>query len=204
MGFALLPGQVRATSVAPDCAGLVDAKLVGATVESADAVAAGAFGGKLILYHGWNDPLNGAGQSIDYYRRVRAAMGETAADRAVRLFLAPGVEHCEGGPGSDSFGQFSAGSGDPAASLGAALQRWVEQGLAPERVIASKLEDDNDPNSVVRARPLCAYPRVASYRGEGNTDVAASFDCADPEAARPSGAASVQVSRRRSSLFQGN
>jgi len=105
-------------------------------------------------------------------------MGEAGANAAVRLFMAPGVEHCNGGPGPNSFGQISAGGGDPDASLGAALQRWVEQEIAPERIVATKLSNDDDPGSeVVRTRPLCAWPLVARYRGQGNAAVASSFDC---------------------------
>lgn len=142
-----------------------------------------ARGGKLILFHGWNDGIIPARQTTDYYRRIRAEMGAEATDHAVRLFMAPGVEHCGGGPGPNSFGQSSSGSGDPAANLGAALQRWVEQGVAPERVIASKRKNDKDPNSeVVRTRPLCAYPRVANYSGHGSTDLAVNFECLSPEA----------------------
>ncbi len=140
-----------------------------------------ARGGKLIIYQGWNDAVVPAQSSIDYYLQVRGAMGEAGANAAVRLFMAPGVEHCAGGPGPSSFGQFSAGAGDPDTSLGAALQRWVEQGSAPERIVASKLKNDDDPGSeVVRSRPLCAWPLVARYRGEGNTDLASSFDCGPP------------------------
>lgn len=140
-----------------------------------------ARGGKLIMYHGWSDAVIPAHSSIDYYKQVRGATGEAEANAAVRLFMAPGVEHCAGGPGPNSFGQFSAGAGDPDTSLGAALQRWVEQGIAPERIVATKLSNDDDPGSeVVRSRPLCAWPLVARYRGEGNTDVASSFDCGPP------------------------
>ena len=140
-----------------------------------------ARGGKLIMYHGWSDAVIPAQSSIDYYQQVRGVMGEAGANAAVRLFMAPGVEHCDGGSGPNSFGQFSAGAGDADTSLGAALQRWVEQGTAPERIVATKLSNDDDPGSeVVRSRPLCAWPLVARYRGEGNTDAASSFDCGPP------------------------
>lgn len=138
-------------------------------------------GGKLILYQGWNDPVIPAYQTIDYYGRVKRSMGAASTDKTVRLFMAPGVEHCAGGPGPDSFGQFSAGSGDPESNMGAALQRWVEHGVAPERIIAAKHKDeDDDSSAILRTRPLCAWPRVARYRGQGNADSADSFDCASP------------------------
>jgi feruloyl esterase len=92
--------------------------------------------------------------------------------------MAPGVSHCGGGDGPNQFGQFANGSGDPQTSLGAALQRWVEQGMAPEKIVASKRENDDEPTSkVVRTRPICAYPQVARYVGTGSLDKAASFEC---------------------------
>jgi feruloyl esterase len=137
-----------------------------------------ARGGRLILYQGWNDPVIPPFLLIDYYNRVLETLGNGRARESVRLFMAPGMEHCLGGPGPNDFGQFSGGGGDPDTSMGAALQRWVERGVAPERIIAAKRENDADPSSeVVRTRPLCAYPGVARYRGAGSTDAAASFVC---------------------------
>ena len=92
------------------------------------------------------------------------------------------VEHGVGGPGPDRFGQLSGGDGDPERSLGAALRRWVEQGVAPDRVIAVRHRIPNDTGTeVVRSRPLCAWPQQAVHRGRGSTDSAESFDCAVPE-----------------------
>ena len=158
---------------------LTDQKLASAlNATNPDLRVFAARGGKLIIYHGWSDAVIPARSSIDYFEQIRGAMGEAGTNAAVRLFIAPGVEHCAGGPGPNSFGQFSAGAGDPDTSLGAALQRWVEQGIAPERVVATKPSNDDDPGSeVVRTRPLCAWPLVARYRGQGNTEVASSFDC---------------------------
>jgi feruloyl esterase len=137
-----------------------------------------AHSGRLILYQGWNDPVIPPFLVIDYYKRVLHTIGETRARKTVRLFMAPGMEHCAGGPGPSDFGQFAGGSGDPESSMGAALQRWVERGIAPERIIAAKRKNDEDPSSeVARTRPLCAYPSAARYRGVGSTDTAANFDC---------------------------
>ena len=139
-----------------------------------------ARGGKLILWHGWNDIVVSPAYSLAYYASVVRTLGPQAA-RAVRLFMAPGVEHGIGGPGPDRFGQFSGGDGDPERSLGAAMRRWVEQGVAPEQVIAVRYRSPNDPASgVVRSRPLCAWPKVAQYRGEGSTDEAQNFHCVEP------------------------
>lgn len=138
-----------------------------------------AHGGKLILYHGWDDQVIPPLATVDYYERVRDTIGQKATADAVRLFMVPGMMHVYGGPGPNSFGQFAAGAGDPNMKIGAALQRWVEEGTAPERIIATKRKND-PPNEVVRTRPLCAFPNVAHYRGTGSTDDAASFDCAAP------------------------
>jgi len=138
-----------------------------------------ARGGKLILYHGWNDSTVPPYRTIEYFEQITATMGQARARDSVRLFMAPGMEHCEGGPGPNHFGQFFPdGKGDPDTNLATALQRWVEQGIAPERIIATKRRDDENPNSeVVRSRPLCAWPLVAHYRGQGSADTASSFDC---------------------------
>jgi feruloyl esterase len=83
--------------------------------------------------------------------------------------------HCSGGTGTTNFGNPNAPSPivDPDHDLLSALDRWVETGMAPERIIASKIVD----RALVRTRPLCAYPRKAVYRGQGSTDDAASFVC---------------------------
>jgi len=143
-----------------------------------------AHGGKLILYHGWSDAAIAAPNTIDYYESVVAKMGSGEAHGFLRLFMVPGMQHCGGGSGPNSFGQFGAGSGDAQQDMGAALERWVEQGIAPERIVATKRRNDRDPKSeVVRTRPLCAYPLVARYKGSGSTDDAANFVCAKEETA---------------------
>ncbi len=136
-----------------------------------------ARGGKLILWHGWNDPAVSAYDTVDYYVRVVDALGSEAARRAVRLFMVPGVEHGRGGPGTDQFGQFAGGTGDPERSVAAAMQRWVERGISPERLIASRAPDPKNAAAPARTRPLCAWPLSARYRGTGSTDDAANFDC---------------------------
>ena len=89
------------------------------------------------------------------------------------------MQHCGGGSGTNSFGQLTVSSGDPDRDMDAALERWVEKGAAPERIVAAKRKSDFDPASaIVRTRPLCAYPLVARYQGSGSTDDAANFVCA--------------------------
>lgn len=138
-----------------------------------------ARGGKLILWHGWNDVVVQPSWVVGYHAQLVRSLGPQVAARSVRLFMAPGVEHGVGGPGPDRFGQLAGGDGDPERSLGAALRRWVEQGVAPERVTAVRHRVPGDTGTdVVRSRPLCAWPRQAVHRGPGSTDAAENFDCA--------------------------
>jgi Tannase and feruloyl esterase len=131
-------------------------------------------GGKLIIYHGWNDPALAPLASVNYYQRVVAKMGPKVAAEFVRLYMVPGMQHCSGGPGPDSFGATPSGSKeDPLRSMSAALERWVEAGIPPDKIIATKYSGKD----VVRTRPLCPYPQVARYSGTGGTDDAANFKC---------------------------
>ena len=141
---------------------------------TADNPDLGAFvkrGGKLILFHGWDDGAIPAQGTIDYYEKVRARMG-AAADASVRLYMVPGMAHRLGGPGPNSF------------DLQPGLQQWVEGGAPPQSVIASKYSNDlakllgMPTGAPVRTRPLCPYPQVARWTGSGSTDEAANFACA--------------------------
>ena len=120
-------------------------------------------GGKLIQDHGWSDPQISPGNSVQYYNRVAEANGGVAKVQAsYRLFMAPGMGHCGGGEGPNTF------------DMVAALEQWVEQGKAPAQIIASH----STQRQVDRTRPLCPYPQVARYKGSGSTDDAANFTCA--------------------------
>jgi feruloyl esterase len=91
------------------------------------------------------------------------------------------VQHCAGGSGPDSFGQMNGVEGDALHDLDAALERWVEEGVAPEKLIATKYKSGSSPASgVARTRPLCPYPQTARWNGSGSTDDAANFTCAAP------------------------
>jgi dienelactone hydrolase len=139
-------------------------------------------GGKLILYHGWSDAAIAPENTIDYYNSVAKQMGASQTTTFVRLFMVPGMQHCGGGSGTNSFGQLTVSSGDADRDMDAALERWVEKGVAPERIVAAKRKNDMNPASdIVRTRPLCAYPLVAHYQGSGSTDDAANFVCAKHE-----------------------
>ncbi len=138
-------------------------------------------GGKLILYHGWSDAAIPAQNTVDYYRSVVKKLGAKETGTFVRLFMVPGMQHCGGGAGPNSFGQMSIAQGDPLHDIDTALESWVEQGTPPEQIIATKYKKGMDAASgVERTRPLCAFPRVAHWKGAGSTDDAASFACAAP------------------------
>jgi feruloyl esterase len=118
-------------------------------------------GGKLILSGGWNNALVPAGAVLNYHQRVQAAIGAADLQRGVRLYMVPGMIECNGGPGTDTFDML------------AVMRNWVERNQAPGEVPASRVEN----GKVVRTRPLCPYPQVATYRGTGSTDDAANFAC---------------------------
>jgi feruloyl esterase len=119
-------------------------------------------GGKLLMYHGWSDGLVPPRASVNYYTSVVKTMGGPAKTHEwIELFMVPGMGHCGGGEGPNTFDMVTA------------LEQWVEQGKAPERIIASRVTGAG----VQRTRPLCPYPQVAAYVGTGSTDEAANFVC---------------------------
>lgn len=137
-------------------------------------------GGKLILYHGWNDPAISAQNTIDYYHSVIAAMGAEKTKGFVRLYMIPGMQHCLGGPGATRFGQLgTVTSKGPKHGIYSALEDWVEKDTPPGEIIATKYEQDNPTKGVQMTRPLCAYPQVAKYKGSGDTNDSANFVCAN-------------------------
>jgi feruloyl esterase len=124
-----------------------------------------AHGGKLLIYHGWNDQLISPMSSVNYYNSVVGALGGTAkVSDSYRLFMAPGMNHCSGGDGPSRIDVFTA------------IDEWVSKGKAPDRMVAEHVTD----NRVDRSRPLCPYPQVAKYKGEGSLDKAESFACGLP------------------------
>jgi feruloyl esterase len=143
---------------------LVDEK-VGSIINAInpDLSAFKARGGKLLMYHGWNDTAISAGNSVTYYSSVLAKMGQKQ-DTFVRLFMAPGMQHCGNGPGPNQVNYMSA------------LERWREANQAPDQLVASHVTN----NRVDMTRPLCPYPQVATYKGSGSTNDAANFVCKAP------------------------
>ena len=136
-------------------------------------------GGKLVMYHGWNDPAIPALNSVNYFESVRAKLGAKATDSFLRLYMVPGMLHCSGGPGADAFGQVGLFTDtDSGANLRLSLQQWTEVGTAPGPIIASR-RDRADWQHVIMTRPLCPYPQAATYRGTGDTTNAANFACTE-------------------------
>lgn len=143
--------------------------------------------GKLIQYHGWGDAAITALSSIDYYESVRTFLNRFPDPRSetrdmddfYRLFLVPGMGHCSGGIGPNNFGNgILATSIDPEHDLLSALEAWVEQDVAPARLIGTGTAV-NDPETTL-TRPLCPYPRTARYLGSGDPNNAENFACALP------------------------
>jgi feruloyl esterase len=143
-------------------------KLGAHTIDAAAYASLGrlfARGGKIFYYHGWNDPAITPLSAIDYYTKAVAANGGRAkTDGSMRLFMVPGMNHCGGGEGPNAFEKLDV------------VVKWVEQGKAPDQVIASHSTN----GQVDRTRPLCPYPQVAKYKGSGSIDEAANFSCAAP------------------------
>jgi Tannase and feruloyl esterase len=121
-------------------------------------------GGKLIMTYGWADQILQPMMGVNYYEAVVAKNGQDTGNFA-RLFMMPGVAHCGGGIGPDRNDAVTA------------VIDWVEKGTAPDSLLASKVTD----NKVVRTRPLCPYPQVARYKGQGSIDDAANFSCVAPK-----------------------
>lgn len=128
-------------------------------------------GGKLILYHGWNDPAIPSLNTIDYFKSVERKMGATT-QHFLRLYMVPGMQHCGGGPGATSIGGNQAPF-EPARNIYSALEQWVEKGVAPGTIIASRSQPQ-------MTRPLCPYPQSSKYNGEGDPNDAANFSCVKP------------------------
>ncbi len=148
-----------------------------------------ARGGKLIQYHGWGDAAIAPGSSVDYYEQVRGffatypdprAGGAPAVEDFYRLFMVPGMGHCSGGVGPSEFGNRAPLAGGAEYDIVAALDRWVEQGVAPERLVGRGVTVGSPGKPL--SRPICPYPRVARHDGRGEPTEAASFGCAMPAA----------------------
>ncbi|HWZ71262.1 MAG TPA: DUF6351 family protein [Casimicrobiaceae bacterium] len=181
-------------------------------------------GGKMIQYHGWFDPVVPAHESQSYYaalalmektRSVPFVLDQVAATMSpasiatlvtslpgprdyFRLFMVPNMAHCGGGNGPNAFGESAtlpASAPDADHDVVRALIRWVEQGIPPEKVIATQYVNNSPAQGILRQRPLCAYPDVARYNGTGDINSASSFSCTAPDLANlvPSAAEMAQI-----------
>lgn len=140
-----------------------------------------AHGGKLILYHGWNDPAISPLNTVNYFEKVEQTMGQEKAESFLRLYMVSGMEHCGNGPGASALGQFGQETAKgPKYGLFDSLEEWVEKGSPDENVVATKYGSTANGMKAVFTRPLCAYPKVAHYSGSGDTNDAASYACRTP------------------------
>jgi feruloyl esterase len=134
---------------------------------SPDMKAFFARGGKLLLYHGWSDPQVTPLNTVDFFSKVVALQGSAVVGKSVQLYMVPGMNHCQGGPGTDTFDKMGA------------IEQWIKTGVAPDKIPASHLT-----NGVVdRTRPLCPFGQVAKWNGVGSSDDAANFACVADAAA---------------------
>lgn len=124
-----------------------------------------ARGAKLIMWNGTNDTSVSARDTSHYYDQVVGTLGQQKADETVELFLAPGVGHCYGGPGADK------------VDLLKAMSTWVEQGVPASEQKLVQRKVDAASGATVLARPMCKYPAYPRYKGAGDVNDAASFDC---------------------------
>jgi feruloyl esterase len=134
-----------------------------ANANNPDLARFNARGGKLIMTYGWSDAILQPLMGVEYYEKAVAENGANGTD-FMRLFMIPGMAHCAGGVGPDQYDAVTA------------VVDWVEKGVAPDSLVASKIVN----GAVTRSRPLCPYPQVARYRGQGSTDDAANFECRMP------------------------
>jgi feruloyl esterase len=118
-------------------------------------------GGKLLMYHGWADPQVTPLGSVNYFNDVVEELGTGVVGKSIELYMVPGMNHCQGGPGTDAFDKM------------AAIEQWVAKGAAPDQIVASHRKA----GTVDRTRPLCPYGEGAAYKGIGSTDDAANFVC---------------------------
>jgi feruloyl esterase len=136
-------------------------------------------GGKIIQYHGWDDPNIPALEAVKLFNAVIADQAKRhrltpqqaleKTQQFYRLFMVPGMGHCAGGDGPSNFGQNG-------ADTLLALEGWVEKGVAPEKFIGSHTDAKN--NSVDMTRPICSYPELPTWSGSGSTSDAGNFSCA--------------------------
>ena len=147
----------------------------GANILDVPSNGLGAFfarGGKLLLSHGWTDGLIPANNTLRFYDGLRPSLSDAQADNQLRLYMVPGMDHCSGGDGASQFD-----------TLGT-IDEWASTGKAPDRLIATRPAAMGGPPGAPAAaprepmtRPLCPYPLYARYKGAGDPNDPASFQC---------------------------
>ncbi len=142
--------------------GEIDTQIIDPVQDDLSAFA--GFGGKMIIYQGWGDIAQAPYRTIQYYRGLRRHAGRRQVEDYARLFMAPGMYHCGGGIGPNTFDALTA------------LEHWVEEGQPPASILASHTQGPG----VNRTRPLCPFPQYAAYTGTGSIDDAANFACVGP------------------------
>ena len=128
-------------------------------------------GGRLMLYHGWQDPQVPAQNTVRFFNDVVKTMGPSVVGQSIQLYMVPGMNHCSGGPGPNVFDKV------------VAMEAWQKTGSAPKQIIASHVTGGN----VDRTRPLCPFGQVARWKGTGSTDEAANFACVANQPTRQTG-----------------
>lgn len=139
-------------------------------------------GRKLIMFHGYSDTVISPYRTILLYQSLAKLRGGYERLRSsARLFMAPDVGHCINGRGPNVFGNTNAPAGypvDPQHDVLSALEQWVENGRAPDSIIATHYTgDDAATGQINRTMPLCPYPTQARYTGSGDVKVAANWSC---------------------------
>jgi feruloyl esterase len=136
-----------------------------------------AHGGKMIQYAGWADAAIAPQNGLNYYRKVTDTMGDPSD--FYRVFMVPGMAHCSGGAGPNAFGNGTSNGPviDADHDLVKSLEQWVEQGVAPERIIATHYVNNAPAQGVQFQRPLCPFPERSEYVGNGDPNNAANFKC---------------------------
>lgn len=134
-------------------------------------------GGKLIQYAGWNDTAIAPQNGLNYYRTVQRTLGDVR--EFYRVFMVPGMAHCSGGAGPNAFGNGLSNGPviDADHDLLKALERWVELGRAPDKIIGTHYVNNVAAQGVQFQRPLCPWPERGDYRGHGDANDADSFRC---------------------------
>jgi feruloyl esterase len=145
------------------------------TFVSGDFAAFQKRGGKIIIYHGGNDRPEA---NLEFLAAVRRRMGDSTVNGFMQLYLFPGMGHCGSGEEPNDFGQWLRPGDTPQNSLYSALEQWVEKGVRPNGVIATKFAIDGDPNSpVVKRRRICPYPQLARWNRSGSESDPANYAC---------------------------